>query len=444
MCFYMSVIYKPRAFCYTICMDIQVDKSLRFGAAVSGGADSMVMLALLCEAGADVCVVNVDHSIRGEASVRDSEFVKAYCESKGIPFLFRKVDAPGYAKGHGVSDELAARELRYAFFEELLDAGKVDAIALAHHLDDQTETMLMRFLRGSGVRGLRGIVDRKGYLHPLLGYPKVDIFTYANEHGIPYVEDATNAVSDYRRNFFRNDVLPLLKTRYPDLSTVIGRNAEGFAELEDYLLSEVTPSYREGEDVLLPISALTRHPAIAKKSIAEAARAAGILKDIESVHLNAVYALQGAASNSRLNLPFGLDVIKEYERLRFAVRTELPPYEMPFSPRERYEYGGTSYWLTEGSTVLPGVSFDADKIPPDAVVRSRRAGDVFRRYKGGEKSLSDYLTDIKLPFSERARLLVLASGSRIFVILGIETADEVKIEKNTKKILIIHACKGEN
>ena len=430
--------------CYTIDMQIRVDTRLHIGAAVSGGADSMVMLALLQEAGARVSVIHVDHSIRGEASERDCAFVKEYSEKRGLPFLYRKVDALGYAKEQGISVELAARELRYSFFDELLSSGAVDAVALAHHMDDQAETVMMRFLRGSGVRGLRGITDRKGYLHPLLGCPKSDIIAYAKKHGIPYTQDATNADNEYTRNFLRNEALPLLKTRYPDLSAVVARNAELFGELEEYLLNEITPSYREGKDVFLPVSVLERHPAIAKKSIAEAARATGAQKDIEAIHLAAVYGLREAQNGSRLNLPFGIDAVKEYGRLRFTAREELAPYEMPFSPRGRYEYAGSVYMFAAGDAVIPGRSMDGDKIPRDAVVRTRRAGDVFKRYKGAEKSLSDYLTDIKLPQTERERLLVLASHSRVFAVLGVEIADEVKIEQSTKNILIVCCYKGEN
>jgi tRNA(Ile)-lysidine synthase len=424
-------------------MKIEIDKHLHIGAAVSGGADSMVLLTLLLDAGAKVSVVHVDHSIRGEASAQDSAFVKEFSEKKSVPFLFRKVDAPSYAEEHGISVELAARELRYAFFEELLTSKKVDVIALAHHLDDQAETVMMRFLRGSGVRGLRGITDRKGYIHPLLGYPKCDILAFARQNGIPYREDATNTDSEYRRNFLRNEALPLLKTRYPDLNAVIGRNAAIFRELEEYLLSEITPSYREGADVYLPVSVLERHPAIAKKSIAEAVRSAGAQKDIESVHLDAIYGLREKNNGARLNLPFNIDVIKEYGRLRFVFREELAPYEMPFSPDGRYDYAGTVYQFSEGNCIVPGRSFDRDKIPPDAVVRTRRTGDVFRRYKGAEKSLSDYLTDQKLPQTERDRLLVLACGSRIYAVLGHEIAEQAKIDKNTKNILIVFCFKGE-
>lgn len=421
-----------------------MDKSLNIGAAVSGGADSMVLLELLLKTGARVAVVNVDHSIRGEASAQDSAFVKGYCNQKGLPFFFKKVDAPGYAYKHGLSVELAARELRYAFFDELIRDGKVDAIALAHHMDDQTETIIMRFLRGTGVRGLRGITDRAGYIHPLLDYDKEEILAFAKERAIPYVQDDTNFDTNYRRNFLRQEVLPLLKTKYPEVNKVVRKNGLIFSELEDYLISEITPCRQDAQGVVLPASLLDRHPAIAKKSIAEALRTMGVSKDIEYPHLNGILELKYSQNNARLNLPFGIDVIKEYDALRFVLRREGGGFEMPYKEGERYEYCGRVYSFEKGEGIIKGASFDADKLPAGATVRTRRSGDSFKRYKGGQKSLSDYLTDIKLPASEREKLLVLATGSTVYAVLGIEVADEVKIDKDTKNIIKIVAYKGVN
>ena len=130
---------------------------------MSGGVDSMVMLDLLLKEKKDVVVVNVEHGIRGDASVEDSRFVAEYCRARGVDCLAYKVDAPAYARENNVSLELAARTLRYGIFDKLLEDKVVDEINLAHHLNDQVETMLMRIFRGTGIRGLRGIVDRAGY-----------------------------------------------------------------------------------------------------------------------------------------------------------------------------------------------------------------------------------------------------------------------------------------
>jgi tRNA(Ile)-lysidine synthase len=425
-------------------MKVSAYKGQNIGVAVSGGADSMVLLHLLLKEGAIVSVVNVDHGIRGQASARDSDFVREFCQKNGLPFYFKKVDAPALAEKEGISVELAARELRYAFFEELLKEKKVDIIALAHHLDDQAETVLMRFFRGTGARGLRGIVDREGYIHPLLDYSKAEILEYAARNGIGYVTDDTNFDSGYRRNFIRNEVMPLLQTRYPDLPKTIRKNALVFEEIEDFLCKSITPCKKDGRGVALPVTVLDRHPAVAKKSIAEALRVLGIMRDIEYGHLEGVLALRNAPNNARVNLPFGVDAIKEYSDLRFVLRPSGQPFEAPYMRDGVYEYEGTKIAFRKGSEIKRGLTFDEDKLPEGAVVRTRQAGDRFRRYKGKEKSLSDYLTDIKLPLSGRNRLLVLAKGSEVYAVLGIEVADAVKIDKNTKNIIEIVSYEGDD
>lgn len=423
-------------------MRISVDNKLKIGAAVSGGADSMVMLDLLKNAGANVTVINVEHGIRGEDSLRDSGFVAEYCEKIGVRCLLYKVDAPDFAKSEGVSIELAARILRYTIFTELLNYGTFDAIALAHHRDDQTETVLMRLFRGTGVRGLRGITDRDGYIHPLLPYSKNDILCYAKENGIPYIEDATNYDSAYTRNFLRHEVIPLIEKRYPSLNSAIYRMSENFCELEDYLLSEITPFTEENGIFCLPLKTLDRHKAIAKKSVAECLRAMGIDKDIEYTHLEAVCGLKDASNNSLLNLPFGIDVRKEYDKLVFLRREEKESFFEPFDMEKTYRFKGFSYSFAPCKRIEKCV-FDADKIPEGAVIRTRQTGDSFKRFAGGRKPLSEYLTDIKMPARIRDSLLVLAYNNDILAVLGVETADGVKVDDNTKKIYKIYKSEDQ-
>lgn len=426
-------------------MNICLDKNLKnIGVAVSGGADSMVLLSLLQKCDVNISVINVDHSIRGEVSACDSNFVREYCLRHNLPFLHKKVDAVGYAAQQGLSIELAARELRYAFFDKLLAEGKIAVVALAHHLDDQAETVLMRLFRGSGVRGLRGITDRDGYIHPLLPYTKAEIIDYASANNIAFVQDATNQDTSYRRNFLRQEVLPLVETRYPQAAKILGKTAIVMGEVDDYLNNESTPYQWEGNEVTLPISVLDRHPAIAKVSVANAIRALGVTKDIEQSHLENILRLKDSQNNARLNLAFGADVAKEYGILRFSFRKEYDTFCQPFCINGSYEYGGIRYTFAKDSSITKGSSFDADKLPTDTVIRTRQTGDSFRRYKGGEKSLSDYLTDIKLPASRRNSLLVLAKASTVFAVLGIEIADDVKIDNATTNITKIVLTKEIN
>lgn len=144
----------------------------RIGVGVSGGMDSMALLHLLLEAQKDVTVINIDHGIRAEESQKDSEFVADFCKRKNIPFLAFQLDVLSESKKRKESLELCARNLRYQIFNDLIYQKKVDVIALAHHASDNMETVFMRILRGTGIRGLKGIQDREKFIHPLIGYSR--------------------------------------------------------------------------------------------------------------------------------------------------------------------------------------------------------------------------------------------------------------------------------
>ena len=220
-------------------MKIAFDRNKKIGIAVSGGVDSMVLLDLMSKQSKNIVILNVEHGIRGEISRRDTLFVKKYADNLGISGIFKSVDAISYAKEKNISIELAARELRYQFFDSLIQSGVVDEIALAHHLDDQAETILMRIFRGTGVRGLRGIVDRLGYIHPLISITKADILEYALRNKIPFVDDHTNLESDYTRNYIRNEIMPLVKEKYNDVLSSFDVLSKNAIEIEDYLLKQI-------------------------------------------------------------------------------------------------------------------------------------------------------------------------------------------------------------
>jgi len=420
-------------------MEISFDKKKRIGVGVSGGADSMVLLDLLVKAGAKVTAVNVEHGIRGSESLSDSKFVKNYCEDRNIPYLSFCVDSIKVAGDEGISLELAARKLRYEVFDKLISEGQVDCIALAHHQDDQAETVLMRIFRGTGLRGLRGIIDREGFIHPLLPFSKEEIMDYAGEHAISFVEDSTNYDSYFTRNYIRKEILPSIITRYPGVKDSIERLSETACELEEYLMSEITPCTFNERDRsgVLPINVLTRHPAIAKKSIVECLRTMGVDKDIEKNHLESILALKDSENNSIINLPFGIDARKEYDKLTFIPREEKLEYRAHFNSKFSYSFAGYTYSFVVTDKIVNGLTFDPAAIPKEAVIRTRRDGDKFRRYGGKLKTLSDYFTDIRLPARIRDKVLVVAKGSRIYLILGIEISEEVKVTEFTNKIMIV-------
>lgn len=419
-------------------MEIKVEKGKKIGVALSGGVDSMVMLNLLKKAGADLVAINVEHGIRGAVSKRDSKFVRNYCKRHEIECLAYNVDSLGYAAENNVSVELAARTLRYEIFDELLKEKKVDCIALAHHLNDQVETVLMRIFRGTGIKGLRGIVDREGYIHPMLDFTKSEIRDYAALNRIPYKEDATNFDSEYTRNYIRHEIIPHVKSRFPGFEIAVKKLAKASEELEDYMMSIIPEAKEIKEGASLPVSVLSMHPALAKKTIAETLRRLGCEKDVESSHLEALLTLKDSPNNAKINLPYGYDAYKAYDELCIVKRVEGSGFNQDFNVKRTYEYQGFSYTFAETKEIKKGLTFDLEKIPEGAVIRTRQEGDRFKRYGGGTKSLGDYLTDVKIPSYMRDKLLVIAKDNLIYAVLGVEISDEVKIDENSKRKFLIN------
>lgn len=418
-------------------MEIFVEKGIKIGVAVSGGVDSMVMLNLLKDAGAQIVAINIEHGIRGAVSKRDSKFVRNYCKRHEIECLAYNINSPAYAVEKNISVELAARTLRYEIFDKLLADGVVDCIALAHHMNDQVETVLMRIFRGTGIKGARGIVDREGYIHPMIHFTKTEIREYATMHRIPYKEDATNFDSEYTRNYIRHEVIPHVKIRFPGFEHAVVKFAKACEEVEDYMMGEIDMPIVQEDGATLPLSVLDYHPALAKKTIAETLRSLGCEKDIESSHLASLLSLKDSPNNARINLPYGYDAYRSYDELRIVKRVESSYYECEFNPSRQYEYQEFSYSFEPTDSIKKGLTFDLDKIPEGALVRTRKAGDKFKRYGGGTKSLGDYLTDKKIPLYLRDKLLVIAKDSVIYAVLGVEIADEVKIDENTKNKYLI-------
>ena len=179
--------------------------------ALSGGIDSMVLADLLLKAKADFVVAHCNFQLRGEESDGDERFVRDYAGRNGLKVFVKQFDTTGYAKAHGLSIEMAARELRYAWFEELRQQLNYDYIAVAHHADDQLETFFINLVRGAGIRGLKGMQPVNGNLiRPLLDVSREEIHQYALENGIQWREDHTNAETQFLRNKIRHELLPVI------------------------------------------------------------------------------------------------------------------------------------------------------------------------------------------------------------------------------------------
>ncbi len=409
----------------------------KIGLAVSGGKDSMAMLYCYLSAGQDMLVINIEHGIRGQSSISDSAFVKQYCEKNNIEFLGFSIDVVKVAKEQGESVETAARKLRYQIFDNLLKEKKVQQIALAHHADDNAETVLMRLFRGTGIKGLRGIIDREGYIHPLLKHTRAEIEKFVLENNIPYVTDETNAESEYTRNFIRLEVMPTIKTRYPEVVSAIARLCENAKEIEEYLIEQINNIVCPSKEECVIEDFFIMKKLLCKYAAREGFLRLGVLQDIEARHIDSILELKDKENNTSIDMPNYTRAIRHGQNLIITKTKQEYELYQSFDINKEYVNNNFSYRFVESKKLVKGISFDMDKVPDGTVVRTRLSGDVFKSANGKTKLLSDYLNGKKLSVTEKNAILVLAKEETILAVMGYDTADLVKIDESTKKIIHI-------
>lgn len=415
---------------------VKIDLTKKYVLAVSGGVDSMTMLhkfASLCPR-PDFYVVTVNHNIRAEAQA-DCDFVKNYCDSLNVECRTVFVDVPEYAAEHKMSEETAARILRYN------ELGKLDCdfVCLAHHMDDNAETVLMHICRGSGARGAAGIRLQNGkYFRPMLNMTRNEIERYAAQHNVPYVHDRTNDEDKYTRNFIRQNVLPQLKKLYPNIERNIVRFAENIAEDGDYLDGLVDTSQVEYGFVFarIPVDLLRLPKPLSYRVINRTFWNLGVRKDIEKTHVDAIIDLAEGSGGRQVHLPFGFVAVSDYDYITIeqAPNQQEYEFEIPF----KVGVTETPIGTVEVSKTKPcsGLMFDLNKLPQNAVFRLKRQGDVFTKFGGGSKTLKKYLIDKKVPQRLRQNLLLVAQDNEVFIICGVEISDRVRVDDKSNTYYI--------
>ena len=282
-------------------------------AAVSGGADSMCLLELLCRLRETfplkVVCAHAEHGLRGEDSLEDERFVRRFCGDREVPFYSRSLPVRAFAKEKGIGIEEAARELRYAFLRETAETTGCAFIATAHHQMDQAETLLMRLGRGTDLRGLAGMRMRSGnHIRPFLETPPEDLRDYLRGEGISWREDESNADTAYARNRIRAAVLPELTALYPGAAGAIARFSQAAARDEDYFAQELLARGLGSPEPLADGAALLRsaflgvHPALAGRAIRGLLEAAGAELDRRTIE-TAAQAARLPDGRLTLNLP---------------------------------------------------------------------------------------------------------------------------------------------
>lgn len=300
---------------------------------VSGGADSVCLLLVLLELQKefdfDIRVIHVEHGIRGEESRRDAEFVRELCARLGFSCQMVSVDVPAYAKAHGVGEEEGARILRYEAFERAARECN-GSVALAHHMEDNAETIIFQMLRGSGLKGMCGMQpirlqeDGVRYIRPLLAVSRGEIEEYLMSVSQPFCTDGTNADTSYSRNKLRQIVFPLLEEVNQQAVQHINNTASQLSMVWDYLDGQAEAAFvnickldakeDRAEADIRKLKEL--HPAIRNQVLYRMlAAVAGRRKDISGVHVEQILKLIDGQSGRRINLPYGVSALREYDRL---------------------------------------------------------------------------------------------------------------------------------
>ena len=443
---------------------IQEEKLLeqqdRVVVALSGGGDSVCLLSVLVklreEMGLKLLAVHVHHGLRGEEADRDMEFSERLCRELKVKFDCAMADVKGTAQEMGLSLEEAGRKLRYEFLEKKRVEFGGGKIAVAHHKDDQAETILYHLCRGTGLKGLGGMSPRREtVIRPLLCVGKEEILAYLREEKLEWCLDSTNLETEYTRNKIRCMILPLLKDEINARAVEhIVSAGTAAAEAADYLEKkgrEIFTRFGEGKkgsyaQILAKVLA-EQEPVIKTyviRAMISLVYPSG--KDITRIHINEVLNLAEKQTGKEISLPYGLKAGNTYGKLWIKIEEKGDVVEgMGEAALSGTVYSIFSYKKGEKIPENRYTKwFDYDKINSTLSVRTRKTGDYITLKGGGKKTVKAFMIDEKIPREERDRILLVADGSHVLWIIGYRISEYYKVTDNTHTVLQIQLNGGKN
>ena len=429
-------------------------------AGLSGGADSCALLHLLSslreEFGITILAVHVNHGIRGTEAQRDEEFAGEFCRHLQIGCKAYHCDIPAEAVKRGLGEEETGRLVRYEKFKEAVMETGADKIAVAHNLNDCTETFLMNLCRGAGLKGLSGIKPVSGnIIRPLINCSREEIERYCADNMIGFCTDSTNLQNDYTRNKIRNILIPWLKNNINSSADLnIAKTSELLKEEEDYLEGIAYDKYQasvvkseNGLTILKTDLIIKEHSVIRNRVLRLALR--GLrpdLRDFSRVHIESADSILNGSIGRKVNLPGNITVLKSYEGL------ELYKGERNYSGFCYDIKIGEKYFIKElDKFVLLSLNYekkigkcvnmctkraDYDKIKGKIQLRTRQAGDTIG-IKNGRKKIKDLLIDEKISADKRDKIPLLACGNSV-ILAGERLGMDYYIQDSTKNVLYIY------
>jgi len=414
--------------------------------AVSGGIDSVVLCHLLHQSSYDFGIAHCNFQLREKESDSDEQFVKQLAEKLNVPYHVKRFDTSSYSKTNKISIQMAARDLRYAWFKEMRLENHYDVIAVAHHQDDEVETFFINLIRGTGIAGLHGIKTRVGNIaRPLLFAGRKEIEAFAKENKIKYREDSSNKSVKYLRNRIRLQLIPMLKELNPQIEDSVRNDIKRIRYMEQVMLKVIDEKRQEiitteNDLVKLDIKKLLL---LEDRSyfLFEFLRPYGFHGEIIEKILKSMNAKE---SKRFFSLTHRL--VKDREFLFVSAITEKEPEQTFIITKNSKEFNKQLHLkFTKGNFELcfkPIKSynfavFDMDKLSFPLTIRKWKTGDTFHPFgMKGKKKLSDLFTDLKLSLIEKESVWLLCNNNDIIWVIGYRTDDRYKVTPATKKVYI--------
>jgi tRNA(Ile)-lysidine synthase len=409
--------------------------------AVSGGLDSMVLLHLLQQLEYKIAVLHCNFQLRGLESFGDQDFIRNYCEENKISIFSTQFDTEAFAKDYKLSTQIAARELRYSWFYELLEIHNFDYILTAHHADDNLETFIINLSRGTGLDGLIGIPEQNDkIIRPLLLFSREEILNYAKENNIEWREDSSNASNKYLRNKIRHDLVPVLKEINPKFLKAFQKTQSYLQESNEMaedasimIYQQVAKEY--GEEIHFDLNQLKKLPNY-KSYLYQWLNEFGFLawKDIydltDGQSGKQIFSTEFRLLKNRDTLI--LSPISKIRQLEFEINKTDTQVNIPLKLR----LCNVSH-ITEGSNKI--IFVDAEKILFPLILRKWKEGDSFQPFgmNGKSKKISKLFKDEKLSLIEKENCWLLCSNNQIVWVVGIRQDERFKITNTSNKILKI-------
>ncbi len=454
---------------------------------VSGGPDSLCLLhalnILAPEYDIRLHVAHLNHQLRGEPAKADAEFVRSIADQWKLPYTIASRDVAAFAKDHKLSIEEAARQVRYGFLIEVASKQDSHTIAVAHNADDQTESVLMHFLRGSGMSGLRGMLPKIGMeeyriqtpeeitqhaarrtylIRPLLEVPRDLIEDYGQQNSLQPRIDATNADTAYFRNRLRHDLLPLLETYNPNIRSILRRTASVIAAEFEALETQVDTAWQEAiiendEAVIFDLKKFKTQPLAIRRSLLRRSiqQLRPPLRDIDFVNIeDSIELIERGGTGDKATLPQQVTLEVGYDTITISDVNETFLPDWPLLSEEASTIpiavpGSTrlpnSQWIME-ATILPEVEnlredmwsahFDADSLSGSLSMRTRTSADRFQpQGMPSPIGLKDWMINVKIPRAVRDRLPLIVSGDQIVWVAGFRVGQPFIVREDSKRII---------